>query len=150
MHSLLPQPSTDHVAAREFARINVPEAFVEAGTAQFRAAWERFAHFGLYRLTIPEAPLATEAALDTLEGLGEGTGNAGFLLAVGAHSFAVGASISRFGSDAQRRLLGPMIDGSAIASFAASEPDAGSASCRSKHVASQSAATMCSTEVSTS
>lgn len=124
--SLLPQPGTDHLAARELARRHAPSASVDDGGADFREAWKRFADFGLYSLTIPDAGLNVQAVLGTLEGLGEGTRNAGFLLALGAHSFAVGASISRFGSEGQRRVLDLMRDGSMIAAFAASEPDAGS------------------------
>jgi alkylation response protein AidB-like acyl-CoA dehydrogenase len=92
----------------------------------FRRAWKRFADFGLYHLTIPNADLDVEAVLGTLEGLGEGTRNAGFLLGIGAHSFAVGAAVSRFGNESQRQLLDLMRNGSVIAAFAASEPGAGS------------------------
>jgi L-prolyl-PCP dehydrogenase len=124
--SLLPQPGTDHVAARDLARRHAPDASVDEDGGQFRKAWERFADFGLYRLTIPDAELDVDAVLGTLEGLGEGTRNAGFLLGIGAHSFAAGAAISRFGSEGQRRTLDRMRDGSVIAAFAASEPEAGS------------------------
>jgi L-prolyl-PCP dehydrogenase len=124
--SLLPQPGTDHVAARELAGRHAPNASVEDDGAEFREAWKRFADFGLYRLTIPDTRLDVDTVLGTLEGLGEGTRNAGFLLSIGAHSFAAGASISRFGSEGQRRVLGLMRDGSVIAAFAASEPEAGS------------------------
>jgi L-prolyl-PCP dehydrogenase len=124
--SLLPQPGTDHVAARELAQRYAPSAAVDDDGGEFREAWKRFADSGLYRLTIPDASLDVEAVLGTLEGLGEGTRNAGFLLSIGAHSFAAGASISRFGSEGQRRLLDLMRDGSTIAAFASSEPEAGS------------------------
>jgi L-prolyl-PCP dehydrogenase len=124
--SLLPQPGTDHVAARELAGRHAPSAAVDDDGAEFREAWKRLADSGLYRLTIPGAGLDVDAVLGTLEGLGEGTRNAGFLLSIGAHSFAAGAAVSRFGSDSQRRMLELMRDGSAIAAFAASEPEAGS------------------------
>jgi L-prolyl-PCP dehydrogenase len=124
--SLLPQPGADHVAARELARRHAPGASVDDGGADFREAWKRFADSGLFRLAIPGAGLDVDAVLGTLEGLGEGTRNAGFLLGIGAHSFAVGAAISRFGSEGQRRTLDLMRDGSVIAAFAASEPEAGS------------------------
>jgi alkylation response protein AidB-like acyl-CoA dehydrogenase len=114
------------VAAREVARQHAPNASVDDDGGEFREAWKRFADSGLYRLTIPDASLNVDAVLGTLEGLGEGTRNAGFLLSVGAHSFAAGASISRFGSENQRRMLDLMRDGSVIAAFAASEPEAGS------------------------
>jgi L-prolyl-PCP dehydrogenase len=124
--SLLPQPGTDHVAARELARRHVLDASVDEDDGELREAWKRFADFGLYRLTIPDAGLDVDAVLGTLEGLGEGTRNAGLLLGIGAHSFAAGAAISRFGSEGQRRTLDLMRDGSVIAAFAASEPEAGS------------------------
>jgi alkylation response protein AidB-like acyl-CoA dehydrogenase len=124
--SLLPQPGTDHVAARELAQRHAPDVSVDEDGGEFREAWKRFADFGLYRLAIPEAGLDVDAVLGTLEGLGEGTRNAGFLLGMGAHSFAAGAAISRFGSEGQRRTLDLMRDGSVIAAFAASEPEAGS------------------------
>lgn len=124
--SLLPHPGPHHVAARELARRHVPNAFVDDDGGEFREAWKRLADSGLYRLTIPDTDLDVDAVLGTLEGLGEGTRNAGFLLSVGAHSFAAGASVSRYGSEGQRRVLDLMRDGSVIAAFAASEPDAGS------------------------
>ncbi len=126
--SVLPQPGSEHVAARELARGQAPNASVDDDGANFREAWKRFADSGLYKLTIPDADvgLDVDAVLDTLEGLGEGTRNSGFLLSIGAHSFAAGACISRFGSDSQRRILDLMREGSVIAAFAASEPEAGS------------------------
>jgi L-prolyl-PCP dehydrogenase len=124
--ALLPQPGARQLAARELAGREVPDASADDYGARFRAAWKRFADAGVYRLTIPEHGLDAEAVLDTLEGLGEGTRNAGFLLGVGAHSFAVGSSVTRFGSEDQRRLLDPLRDGSVIAAFAATEPEAGS------------------------
>jgi L-prolyl-PCP dehydrogenase len=124
--SLLPQPGSEHVAARELARQHAPSASVDDDGAEFREAWKRFADFGVYSLTIPEAGLDVDTVLATLEGLGEGTPNAGFLLSIGAHSFAAGAAISRFGSEGQRQVLDLMRDGSVIAAFAATEPEAGS------------------------
>jgi L-prolyl-PCP dehydrogenase len=124
--SLLPQPGTDHAAARDLARQYAPDPSVEEDGAEFREAWKRFADFGVYNLTIPHTGLDVDSVLGTLEGLGEGTRNAGFLLSIGAHCFAAGAAISRFGSEGQREVLDLMRDGSAIAAFAATEPEAGS------------------------
>jgi L-prolyl-PCP dehydrogenase len=124
--SLLPKPGTDHLAARELARRHAPDPSADDRDGEFRAAWKRFADSGLYRLTIPDAGLDVDAVLATLEGLGEGTRNAGFLLSIGAHSFAAGAAVSRFGSEDQHRVLDLMRDGSVVAAFAASEPEAGS------------------------
>jgi len=125
--SLLPQPGTDHVAARDLARQHAPTASVDDDGADFREAWKRFADFGVFSLTIPDAGLDVDTALATLEGLGEGTRNAGFLLSIGAHSFAAGAAISRFGSEGQRQqVLDLMRDGSVIAAFASTEAEAGS------------------------
>ena len=124
--SLLPQPGADHVAARELARQYAPSDAVGDDGAEFREAWKRFADFGVHRLTIPARTLDVDTVLSTLEGLGEGTRNAGFLLSVGAHSFAAGAAISRFGNEEQRPILDLMRDGSVIVAFAATEPEAGS------------------------
>jgi L-prolyl-PCP dehydrogenase len=124
--SILPQPGPDHVAARELARRHAPDAAVDDDGGEFRQAWKRFADFGLFTLAIPGTGLDVEAVLGTLEGMGEGTRNAGFLLGIGAHSFAAGAAVARFGSEGQRRMLDLMRDGSLIAAFAASEPEAGS------------------------
>jgi alkylation response protein AidB-like acyl-CoA dehydrogenase len=126
MSSLLPQPGPDHLAAKELARQCAPSAAADDDGVEFRDAWKRFADFGVYRLMIPDPDLDVDAILGTLEGLGEGTRNAGFLLSIGAHSFAAGAVISRFGSERQRHVLDLMRDGSAIAAFAATEPEAGS------------------------
>ena len=124
--SLLPQPDTYHVAARDLARQHAPSISLDDDGAGFREAWKRFAEFGLYNLTIPEVGLDVDAVLSTLEGLGHGTRDAGFLLSIGAHSFAAGAAISRFGGAEHRQVLDLMRDGSVIAAFAATEPEAGS------------------------
>jgi L-prolyl-PCP dehydrogenase len=126
MPSLLPQPGPDHLAARDLARQYAPDRAAADDGAEFRDAWKRFAEAGVQRRTIPDSSLDVDAILGTLEGLGEGTRNAGFLLSIGAHGFAAGAAISRFGSEQQRHVLGLMRDGSVIAAFAATEPEAGS------------------------
>jgi L-prolyl-PCP dehydrogenase len=124
--SLLPPPGPDHVAARDLARQHSPSDCIDAEGAGFREAWKRYADFGVFRLTIPDPDLDVDAVLATLEGLGEGTRNAGFLLSVGAHSFAAGAALSRFGGEGRRQVLDRLQDGSAIAAFGATEPDSGS------------------------
>jgi len=124
--SLLPPPGTDHVAARDLARQHAPSASVDDDGAEFREAWKRFADFGVFRSTMPDTGLDVDTVLGILEGLGEGTRNAGFLLSIGAHSFAAGAAISGFGSEGQRQVLDLMRNGSVIAAFAATEPEAGS------------------------
>jgi alkylation response protein AidB-like acyl-CoA dehydrogenase len=124
--SLLPQPGTDHVAASELAQQHAPSAAGDDDGAEFREAWKRFADFGVFSLTIPDGGLDVDTVLGTLEGLGEGTRNSGFLLSVGAHSFAAGAVIAQFGSEGQHRVLDLMRDGSVIAAFAATEAEAGS------------------------
>lgn len=126
MPSLLPQPGPAHVAARDLARQHAPAGSLDEDGAEFRDAWKHYADFGVYNLTIPGAGLDVDTVLDILEGLGEGTRNAGFLLSIGAHSFAAGAAISRFGGERHRQVLDLMRDGSAIAAFAATEPEAGS------------------------
>ncbi|HUA41102.1 MAG TPA: acyl-CoA dehydrogenase family protein [Streptosporangiaceae bacterium] len=124
--SLLPQPGTHHLAARDVARQHAPSTTIDDDGAEFREAWKHFADFGVFRLTIPDAGLDVDTVLNTLEGLGEGTRNAGFLLSIGAHSFAAGAAISQFGSEGQRQVLDRMRDGSVIAAFASTESEAGS------------------------
>jgi L-prolyl-PCP dehydrogenase len=124
--TLLPQPGPEHVAARDVAEQYSPSSSLDSDGAAFREAWKRLADFGVFSLTIPGAGLDVDTVLGTLEGLGEGTRDAGFLLSVGAHSFAAGAAISRFGGEGQRLVLDRLRDGSAIAAFAATEPEAGS------------------------
>jgi hypothetical protein len=80
---LLPEPGVHHLVARELARRHAPSASIADGSAEFREAWKRFADFGLYSLTITDAGLDVGAVLGTVEGLGEGTRNAGFLLVWG-------------------------------------------------------------------
>jgi L-prolyl-PCP dehydrogenase len=126
MPSLLPEPSAVQVAARDLARQHSPGASFDDDGAQFREAWKRYADFGVFSRTIPETEIDVATVLDTLEGLGEGTPNAGFLLSVGAHGFAVGAAVSRFGGEQHRQVLGHLRDGSVIAAFGATEPDSGS------------------------
>ncbi len=124
--SLLPQPGADHVAARDLASQHSPDDCLDTDGAEFKGAWKRYADFGVFSLLIPDTGLDIDTVLGTLEGLGEGTRNAGFLLSIGAHSFAAGAVISRFGGEGQRRVLELMRDGSVIAAFASTEPEAGS------------------------
>jgi alkylation response protein AidB-like acyl-CoA dehydrogenase len=126
--TLLPPPGPDHLAARDLASRHTPSdsSGEDEDGAEFRGAWKRYASSGVFGLLIPDADLEVDAVLATLEGLGEGTRNAGFLLSVGAHSFAAGAAISRFGGERQRGVLDRMRDGSVIAAFGATEPDSGS------------------------
>ncbi|HET7017718.1 MAG TPA: acyl-CoA dehydrogenase [Streptosporangiaceae bacterium] len=127
--SLLPQPGPDHVAARDLARQHSPSESLDEDGAEFREAWKRYADFGVFSRLIPDSAdteLDVDTVLATLEGLSEGTRNAGFLLSVGAHCFAVGAAVSRFGGPGQGQVLDRLRDGSAIAAFGATEPDAGS------------------------
>ena len=114
------------MAARDLARQHSPGDCLDTDGAEFKGAWKRYADFGVFSLLIGDPDLDVDAVLATLEGLGEGTRNAGFLLSVGAHSFAVGAAVARFGGDGQRQVLDRMRDGSVIAAFCATEPDSGS------------------------
>jgi L-prolyl-PCP dehydrogenase len=124
--SFLPKPGPDQVAARNLAREYLPAASTDDEGGEFREAWKRLAESGVFRLLIPDGELEVEALLGTLEGLGEGTPNAGFLLSMGAHSFAVGSILAQFGSPDQRRTLEQMRDGSVLSAFAATEAAAGS------------------------
>jgi L-prolyl-PCP dehydrogenase len=125
--SFLPKPGPQHVAARNLAAEHLPAAAPAGdGGGQFRGAWKQLAQAGLLDVLIPEGNLDVEAVLGTLEGLGEGTPNAGFLLSLGAHSFAVGSVLAHFGSESQRRGLDQMRDGSVISAFAATEAETGS------------------------
>ncbi len=123
----LPPETAEHQAARAFGH-SIPAALSGDGAEResFQGIWRRAAAFGLFDLLIPQGRLDGQRALATLEGLGEGCQNGGFLLALGAHCFGVGAPLARFGADTHQPHLSALRDGSKVAAFAATEPDAGS------------------------
>jgi alkylation response protein AidB-like acyl-CoA dehydrogenase len=64
---------------------------------------------------------------DILMGLGEGCCDSGLILSIGAHAFAMSASIENFGSFSQKeKWLSKLISGDLIGAFAATEINAGS------------------------
>ncbi|MFW2382240.1 MAG: acyl-CoA dehydrogenase family protein [Acidimicrobiales bacterium] len=93
--------------------------------------WARSAQFGVQGLMIPRdygggGRSAVEAAL-TFEGLGLGTSDNGFVFALASQSFAMQRALIAAGTDEQKsRWLPQLAAGSAIGSFAMSEPDVGS------------------------
>ncbi len=126
MSHLLPPETPKYTEAKAFGRSLSRTPSSEGQRQWFRDMWRQAAAFGLFKLLIPSGELDVEAALATIEGLGEGCENSGFLLAVGAHCFGAGAPLARFGLEGQTELLNSLRDGNAIAAFAATEPTAGS------------------------
>jgi len=126
MSHLVPPETPKQAEAKAFGRSLPRCSSGEDRGEWFRHVWSKAAAFGLFDLLIPRDELDVETVLATLEGLGEGCENGGFLLAVGAHCFGVGAPLVRFGGERQVELLASLRDGSTIAAFAATEPMAGS------------------------
>lgn len=102
------------------------------GIAGFdRDRWRRAAEFGVQALTVSSEHGGTEAsgvdAMLTFEGLGLGCDDNGAVFALSAQVFPAQMSLQRFGTGSQRRRWLPgLVDGSLVASFAVSEPEAGS------------------------
>lgn len=114
--------------AAAFAR----SALVYPGTDEFDSnRWARAAEFGVQALMIPTeyggaGRSAVESAL-TFEGLGLGCPDNGFVFALASQSFAMQRALIAAGTDAQKSVWLPRLAaGTAIGSFAMSEPDAGS------------------------
>jgi alkylation response protein AidB-like acyl-CoA dehydrogenase len=123
----LPAETPDHAAARAFgSSIPAAPSLGADAVASFRDAWRNAGASGLFDLLIPRERLDADKVLATLEGLGEGCRNGGFILAVGAHCFAVGAPLAKLCGAAHQQHLATLRDGSAVAAFAATEPGAGS------------------------
>jgi alkylation response protein AidB-like acyl-CoA dehydrogenase len=110
----------DHRSARRLG------GAIDGGPQSLRDKWDAAAAFGLFELLIPPGPLPAHRVLAVLEGLGEGCRDHGFLLAVGAHSFGVGAPVARFGAASDADVLRGLRDGTVIAGLAATEAEAGS------------------------
>jgi alkylation response protein AidB-like acyl-CoA dehydrogenase len=113
-------------AAKAFGESILPPSCNGDYQETFRENWKKAAEFGLFKLLIPEGKLDSTKVFSTLEGLGEGCENGGFLLALGAHCFGVGAPLVHFGQKSHRNLLSSLRDGTAVAALAATEPEAGS------------------------
>lgn len=95
------------------------------------ADWRSCAERGIFGLMVPTelggqgADLAT--TLLTLEGLGHGCADNGLTFAVASQVLSTQVALVRFGTDAQqRRWLPGLLDGSAFAALAMTEPDSGS------------------------
>lgn len=93
--------------------------------------WAHAAQFGVQGLMIPTAyggagRTAVEAAL-IFEGLGLGSSDNGFVFALASQSFAMQRALITAGTDEQKsHWLPKLAAGTAIGSFAMSEPDTGS------------------------
>src|SRR5687768_5959599 len=123
----IPEETFDHKAAKVFGRSIPPDSYHHGDSLEsFHEIWKKAARFGLFNLLIPQGEPDVEKLLSTLEGFGEGCESGGFLLAMGAHCCGVGAPLAEFGCDQQKNQLPSLRDGSIIAAFAATEPDAGS------------------------
>ena len=96
-----------------------------------RDRWRRAAAYGVQRLTIPrehggDAVSAVDAML-TFEGIGLGCDDNGTNFALASQVFPAQMTLARFGSVPQlERWMPGLLDGSTVASFAMSEPGAGS------------------------
>lgn len=106
---------------------------VEADRASSFAVddWRHCAERGIFRLLVPSelggdgADLAT--ALLTLEGLGHGCADNGLTFAVASQILSTQVALTRFATDEQRdRWLPTLLDGSAFAALAMTEPTSGS------------------------
>jgi alkylation response protein AidB-like acyl-CoA dehydrogenase len=96
-----------------------------------RAAWQRYAEFGVLGMPIPREygglGLGLTELLAVMEGLGFGTRDQGLLFSLNAHLWTNSIPLLVHGSDVQRcKYLPPLSDGTLIGANAASEPDAGS------------------------
>ena len=96
-----------------------------------RNRWRRAAAYGVQGLTIPRefggsAVSAVDAML-TFEGIGLGCDDNGTNFALASQVFPAQMTLARFGSSEQQaRWMPGLLDGSTVASFAMSEPQAGS------------------------
>jgi L-prolyl-PCP dehydrogenase len=123
----LPEETADYKQAKAFGQSISPDPSCDRYSREsFRRIWKQAATFGLFDMLIPQGQLNVERVLSGLEGLGEGCENGGFLLALGAHCFGVGAALVSFGNEDQKNLLTCLRDGSVVAGLAATEPEAGS------------------------
>jgi alkylation response protein AidB-like acyl-CoA dehydrogenase len=123
--ALLTPETEEHAAAKRLAE-ELERAARGREPPSLRQRWARLAGFGLFELLIPEASLDVDRALPVLEGLGEGFGEGGILLAIGAHCFAAAAPLQRFRAPHHDEDLGRLRDGGLLAAFAITEPESGS------------------------
>jgi alkylation response protein AidB-like acyl-CoA dehydrogenase len=122
----LPRETPDYTAAKAFGQAIPAPSYNFDSHVSLRETWKNAAEFGLFELLMPRGRLLVKRVLATLEGLGEGCENGGFLLALGAHCFGVGAPLAHFGNDQQNGWLSSLRNGKAVAALAATEPEAGS------------------------
>lgn len=107
------------------------ESLADGSPGFDRGRWRRAAEFGIQALTVSGEHGGSDAsaveAMLTFEGLGLGCEDNGAVFALAAQTFPAQMSLQRFGTGSQRdRWLPGLVDGSLVASFAVSEPDAGS------------------------
>lgn len=116
------------IAAAEWARAHL----ASSSDAEFdRARWQRAAEFGVQALTVPRelggAGASGVEAMLTFEGLGLGATDNGTVFGLASQVFPAQMSLVRFGRpDQLDRWLPGLLDGTTVAAFAMSEPDAGS------------------------
>jgi alkylation response protein AidB-like acyl-CoA dehydrogenase len=96
-----------------------------------RAIWEEAAKFGYTSLSIPESDggsgLSTLDTMLMVEALGRGCSDLGLAFSLSAHLFACVVPFSQFADHSlKQQYLPRLIDGTAIAANAATEPEAGS------------------------
>jgi alkylation response protein AidB-like acyl-CoA dehydrogenase len=114
----------EHLAGRDLVDADLGSSF---GADD----WQRCADRGLVRLLVPkdlggsESGLAT--ALLTLEGLGQGCADNGLTFAVASQILSTQVALVRFATpEQQQRWLPPLLDGTAFAALAMTEPESGS------------------------
>jgi len=125
-------PIKEDTAAWAHTSLTNDDLVVRDLTSGFsRADWVLCAARGLLAMKVPTdmggggASLA--ATLLHLEGLGKGCRDNGLAFALSSQVMSTQETLVRFGSPEQRsRWLPPLMDGSALGSFAITEPDAGS------------------------
>ncbi len=120
----------DHPLKRETADL-AAERFAQRSTTFDRDRWQTAADLGLLGLRADPrwggAGRSSVEALLRFEGLGLGTPDNGLAFSLASQVFATQTALEEAGSDDQRdRWLRPLVDGSAIGSFAMTEPAAGS------------------------
>ena len=108
--------------AEQFAREHLVGNFVERERAGkfFREGWDACAREGIQGLASPES---IEKIFLTLQGLGRGTPDLGFLLSLNAHIWGAAVPLT---SQGNTPLVHDLFSGKSIGTHAITEPDAGS------------------------
>jgi alkylation response protein AidB-like acyl-CoA dehydrogenase len=116
--------ASEHLGRRDLVAADAASEFA-------RDEWRRCGERGVFRLLVPEehggsgADLAT--VLLTLEGLGHGCADNGLTFAIASQLLSTQVALTRFASAEQRdRWLPGLLDGTALAALAMTEPESGS------------------------